>query len=254
MEGSFRRPTRVPIDWASLFEYEGLYEVDDDFHFKVGLRNGRLLLQDFGTDTLYATGPDSFYCQSEPWSVTFLRDAQGAVSEIEVRFLRRAVRGVKRDSPLYVGSHVCRECHIAAELGNQYVQWLSSRHAAAYWRLATDWALFLARSRPHFEDMEDPQEDDRCLLCHTTAAQDPSALFAITFGEEEGVGCEACHGPGSNYAAADIMSDRSAFLAAGGRVPDEQSCLSCHRDADRFEFTEWWPRVVHPRARGSGPF
>jgi hypothetical protein len=45
--------------------------------------------------------------------------------------------------------------------------------------------------------MDNPREDDRCLLCHVTGAQDPDALFASSFDKTEGVGCESCHGPGS---------------------------------------------------------
>jgi len=91
-------------------------------------------------------------------------------------------------------------------------------------------------------------EDDRCLLCHTTAAQDPDALFAVTLDQQEGVGCETCQGPGSEYQAADVMSDRSAFLAAGGRIPDQQTCQTCHRNPERFNFDEWWPRIAHTQA------
>ena len=168
---------------------------------------------------------------------------------LKCRFLRRAVRGVKRDSPQYVGSHACRSCHSGGESGGEYVNWLRSRHAAAYWRLATDWALYLARLRPHFQDLENPREDARCLLCHATAAQDEEALFAGTFDPREGVGCEACHGPGSGYLNARVMADRAAFLSAGGQIPDERTCRRCHRNPERFKFDEWWPRIAHGGSR-----
>jgi hypothetical protein len=246
-EYAFRRPNAVPIDPEELYQYQGLYDVTDDFHFKVWIADGVLLLQDFGADELYATGPDSFYCRSEPWSVTFLRDADGTISQIEVQFLRRAVRGTKRPGPSYVGSHVCKDCHSGGEHGGSYVRWLSSRHAGAYWRLATDWALFLAHQRPYYQDVANPREDDRCLLCHTTTAQDPDALFASTFETQQGVGCEACHGPGSYYIDPDVMSDRAAFLAAGGRVPDEDTCRRCHRNPEQFSYDEWFPRIAHSK-------
>ena len=249
---AFERPAAISLEPAELYQYQGLFDVDDDFHFKVWVEDGKLLLQDFGSDELYPTGPDSFYCRSEPWSVSFLRDDDGRVEKIEVHFLRRAVSGAKRDHPQYVGSHVCKECHLGEEQGNQYLQWVSSRHAGAYWRLATDWALFLAQQRPHFQGMKNPREDDRCLLCHTTAAQDPDALFAVTFDQQKGVGCETCHGPGSEYQAADVMSDRAAFLAAGGRIPDESACQACHRNPEQFDFNEWWPRIAHTPAAESG--
>jgi nitrate/TMAO reductase-like tetraheme cytochrome c subunit len=252
-DNTFTRPAAIAVEEEELFEYQGLYDVSENFHFKVWVEDGTLMLQDFGADAMYPIAPDSFYCRAEPWSVAFTRDADGAVQEIEVRFLRRAVRGTKRDHPQYVGSQQCRDCHIGQEHGNQYVRWLSSRHAAAYWRLATDWSLFLARLRPHFQDMENPRQDDRCLLCHTTAAQDPDALFAASFAESEGVGCEACHGPGSQYVDASVMSDRAAFLTAGGRVPHEATCRSCHRNPENFDFATWWPQIAHSRPAASDP-
>ncbi len=244
---AFQRPAAESIDPDQLYQYQGLYDVTEDFHFKVWIEGGALRLEDFSADDLYATGSDAFYCRSEPWSVRFFRDAEGAIGEIEVQFLRQAVRGRKRPSPLYVGSHVCMGCHSGGEGGGAYVRWLSSRHAGAYWRLATDWSLFLAHQRPHFQDVTNPREDDRCLLCHATAAQDVDALFAKTFERQQGVGCEACHGPGSDYIDPAVMADRAAFVAAGGRVPDEDTCRQCHRNPDHFSFDEWWPRVAHAK-------
>jgi ankyrin repeat protein len=246
-EYAFARPTEVPIEPADLYEYQGLYDVDTDFHFKVWVADGKLRIQDFASDDLYPTAPDSFYCRSEPWSVRFTRDAGAEVNGIEVHFLRRAVRGVKRNQPQYVGSDACKQCHLSQASGNQFVVWLSSRHAGAYWRLATEWAQFLALQQPHYQDVSDPLMDDRCLMCHTTGAQDPDALFASTFDIQQGVGCEACHGPGSAYIDPQIMADRAAFLRAGGRVPDENTCRRCHRNPDRFSFAQWWPRIAHSR-------
>lgn len=239
------RPSEVTSDAASLHDYQGLFDVDENFFFKVWVEDSTLFLRDFGTDELYATGGDTFFCKSEPWSVSFERDADGAVNGVTVQFLRRSVRGIKRDAPMYVGAGACRSCHIRQEHGAQYVPWVSSRHGAAYWRLATEWSLLLARSRPHFPDMHNPLEDERCLLCHVTGAQDADALFASSFDETQGIGCESCHGPGSEYMAPAVMADREAFLSAGGRIPDEDTCVSCHRNPARFDFSEWWPRITH---------
>ncbi len=242
---AFERPAAISIDPAELLAYQGLFDVTEDFHFKVWVDKGKLLLQDYGADELYPTGPDTFYCKSEPWAVTFHRGAGGGVEGIEVQFLRRAVTGTKRNHPMYVGSAACRDCHLDEQHEGPYLEWIASRHAAAYWRLATEWALFLALERPHFQDMKDPQEDDRCLLCHLTGAQDPDALYAPSYEIEEGIGCETCHGPGSAYIATDVMADREAFLAAGGRIPDERTCQKCHRIPDMFDFAEMWPSIAH---------
>jgi hypothetical protein len=143
------------------------------------------------------------------------------------------------------------ECHTSADHGQQDVLWMRSRHAHAYWRLGSDWALFLARLRPHYQDLDSPMEDDRCLLCHTTGSQDPEALFESSFRPPEGVSCEACHGPGSSYATAEAMVDRETFLAAGGRMADAATCRSCHRNSENFDWDEFWPKIAHPRPQAT---
>ena len=101
--------------------------------------------------------------------------------------------------------------------------------------------------RPHYADLTDPRSDRRCLLCHTTGAQDPDALFDDGLRAEEGVGCESWQGPGSGSTDPEVMADRARFLGAGGRIPDAVTCARCHRASDRFECAEWWTRIAHPR-------
>lgn len=48
------------------------------------------------------------------------------------------------------------------------------------------------------------------------------------------------------------MSDRQTFLAAGGRIPDEQTCRKCHRNPEQFDFAEWWPKIDHTGPEESG--
>ena len=40
----------------------------------------------------------------------------------------------------------------------------------------------------------------------------------------------------------EIMSDREAFLANGGRIPDELTCRACHRD-EAFDYRTRRPLV-----------
>jgi hypothetical protein len=87
------------------------------------------------------------------------------------------------------------------------------------------------------------------IKCHVTGAQDRVSGPADTFRQEEGVGCEACHGPGSAYIDPAIMADREAFLSHGGRIPDESTCRTCH-EGERFQYEERVPRVAHPRPAG----
>ena len=240
----FLRPPKWEADVQDPWAYQGHYRVNENFFFSVRVEDRELSLRDLGTVSLYPTSPDSFFTEKEPWAARFARDEQGNVTKLEVQFLRRAEEGTRIDYPEYVGSEKCAECHAAGEAA-PYVPWLQSRHASAYWRLATDWARVLAGQRPHFQDLTNPLADSRCLNCHTTAPLDENALFARSFRQEEGVGCEACHGPGSKYVDPEVMADREDFLAAGGRVPSAETCRECHRNPDAFSFEEWWPRIAH---------
>ena len=92
------------------------------------------------------------------------------------------------------------------------VQSLAARPARrAYATLATERALEIA----HDDGVGgDPQQSPACLRCHTTG-HGAGRAFRDTFAVDEGVGCEACHGAGSEYLAEAIMRDGRAALAAG---------------------------------------
>ena len=239
------RPAAVTVDAETLGEFVGIYDLGGHSTAKVWFQGGQLRMREFAPDTLYPIGPDEFFCLREPWRVSFGRSESGEIDEIRIDFLRRSVTGIRMISPQYVGSGVCRGCHISGDHGGPWVSWLRSRHAHAYWRLAGDWALYLARLRPQYADLEQPKDDQRCLLCHVSGLQDDDALMAEGYRPSEGVGCEACHGPGSRYIDPEIMMDRDRFLANGGIVPTADTCRSCHRRLDRFDFQEWWPRIAH---------
>jgi hypothetical protein len=247
-EESWRpRPSPVAVDVARLDAYIGIYDLGHGATAKVWRDGEALRMREFAADDLYPIGVDEFSCRKEPWQVRFVRGDDGDVEGIEIDFLRRTVRGSKTATPLYIGSAACMDCHGDEEEGSQDVLWLRSRHAHAYWRLGADWALFLARLRPHNRDLESPMTDERCLLCHVTGSQDPDALFSASFRPQEGVTCEACHGPGSEYANVEVMSDREAFLARGGRIPDETTCRGCHRNPESFDWADKWTKIAHPR-------
>jgi hypothetical protein len=240
-----RRPPRVDVVAVELSEYAGIYDLGRGFSFKVWFEGETLRIQEFAPDELVPVGVDTFRCRQEPWKVRFVRGDEGDIQLIEVDFLRRTVQGTRTIAPRYIGSRVCIDCHSAENGSGQNVQWMRSRHAHAYWRLGSDWSLFLARLRPHYQDLEDPITDNRCLLCHTTGVQDDEALFESSYRSQEGVSCEACHGPGSEYATLENMADRESFIAAGGRIPDASTCRSCHRRSENFDFDEMWAKIAH---------
>ena len=245
---AFTRPAPISMTRQEKDEYVGEYDLGGGFSLHVWRVGDQLRFLDFAPDDIDPVGEDEFFCSQEPWRVAFSRDAEGRVAGIEVDFLRRTVGGPKvypsTGGYSYVGSERCRACHSAGEHGGPYGVWSGGRHSGAFHTLTTDQAKGLAASREVYSDITDPSVEYRCLKCHIIGPQDPGARFADGFDRTEGVGCEACHGPGSAYIAPEIMTDRAAFLANGGIIPDELTCRSCHRD-EGFRFLERIRRIAH---------
>ena len=107
--------------------------------------------------------------------------------------------GLAFAGPDYIGSAKCKMCH-----KTQYASWEATAHPKAFERLKGD-----------------EQANAECLKCHATGAS----------ADMPGVGCESCHGPGSDYKSMKTMKDREASIAAGLIVPDESTCLGCHTGA-----------------------
>lgn len=177
---------------------------------------------------------------------------------------RRAIAtrpaGAFPDPALYAGSTACARCH-----PGEYRLWRATPHARMVRSPRRDPAALIARfdgERPfppseiayvlgsrniqRFVSLRDGnfvvrtpiwiirggvwnlsywREMDwirACAGCHTTAL-DPAAGCYV----EEGIGCEACHGPGREHAAAP----RAANIVHPGRIGRERRdmiCESCH--------------------------
>jgi hypothetical protein len=148
-----------------------------------------------------------------------------------VAFSIHALSEKKKHS--YVGSAACGKCHSADSIGNQYDRWLRSPHAKAVLLLKTGPARDLAKKL----SIAAPEKDSKCLACHTTGRGKQKKT------SDEGVGCEACHGPGQDYSEfashVDTINRLGAFEMAlkNGMYPilgiknikkREKLCLRCH--------------------------
>ena len=138
----------------------------------------------------------------------------------------------------YVGSAKCEMCHKTAKQGEQYPKWESRKHSKSFAVLSTDAAKELAADAP---------DNPECLKCHAPLAAKNAELKA------EGVGCEACHGPGSDYKKMSTMKDHAQAVAAGmtdykSEDDIKKQCLTCHENAhDKpFDFATAWEKVKHP--------
>jgi hypothetical protein len=141
----------------------------------------------------------------------------------------------------YVGSEKCGTCH-----EESYKVWKKSGHSKA-------WATLVNLNPPRDFDPE-------CIACHVVG-WNPNSYFPYEGGfsseaktpQMVNVGCESCHGPGSNHCDAEKGSDveLQRKLQKASVITKEESekrqCVTCH-DLDNspdFEFKDYWPEVEH---------
>jgi YVTN family beta-propeller protein len=154
--------------------------------------------------------------------------------------------------PVYVGVRVCAGCHSAAGIGSQYGKWLHAKHSAAYAVLAKPEGIEMAK----LSGLRTlPQDSAICLGCHATAWHSEEWEKDETFHIEDGVQCEGCHGPGSEYASLEVMKDRQAAMKAGLRMPDQDFCVNCHIEKGThvavlkqppLDVKKGWELLLHP--------
>jgi len=165
-----------------------------------------------------------------------------------------AEEGAKPKKGKYIGVANCGKCHKSKTKGNQLGQWQESRHAGAYATLGTD------EAKKHVKEGVDPQKEDACLKCHVTAhGVDAAGIEPIAEGKkghsiEDGVGCESCHGAGSEYKARAGMKKRDDAIAAGLVIPTRELCIECHNEKSptfkgEFKFEEMVEKVKHPNPK-----
>jgi hypothetical protein len=129
----------------------------------------------------------------------------------------------------YVGSATCKGCHEAA-----YAWWKGTPHGNAY---AT-----LERMHKEF--------NLSCVGCHVTGYNRPGGSTVTHVAELKDVGCESCHGPGSQHA---VPGDKRAPSLS--TVP-ETTCRGCHtpEHSDRFVYDGFRQALLVPgHGRPAGP-
>lgn len=151
----------------------------------------------------------------------------------------------------YIGSKKCKMCHMSKKKGEIFGIWQSSPHAKAYATLATAESKEVTKKAGI---KGDPQQAAECLKCHITGYGASAEAKAASFKINEGVGCEACHGPGSLYKSIKVMralrADTQDAQAVAFVKGDKETCLTCHNEESPtyrlFKFEEKWPEIAHP--------
>ncbi|MDP2896473.1 MAG: multiheme c-type cytochrome [bacterium] len=151
--------------------------------------------------------------------------------------------------PYLVGVSVCAQCHSEVETGAQFAMWMRSAHANAYATLGTSQAWDAAAK---VGIQGNPQANLLCLRCHAAGFGEQVWSSGDSFEIEDGVQCESCHGPGSEYSKEAIMRDKQTAVAAALEIPDEKTCLRCHNGqcplpSQQFDFGAATNLITHPR-------
>lgn len=152
----------------------------------------------------------------------------------------------------YVGVSTCGMCHKKESSGAQLSKWEESAHSKAFKTLQTEEADKIAKDLGHGDKAA---EAPACLKCHVTGYDLPEARLEKKFSMEDGVQCETCHGPGSEYKSMKIMKDHQLAVENGMTdfVNDkaiQDFCVTCHNEESptykEFNFEEMWSKIAHP--------
>lgn len=151
----------------------------------------------------------------------------------------------------YIGVKKCKMCHKGEKKGNIFEKWQESSHAKAYATLATEQSMAVAKKAGV---KGEPQEAKECLVCHVTGYDAPAAAKAKTLTMEEGVSCESCHGPGSEYKSLKVMKGLYKGTLKneeyGLVTPNKEVCKTCHNPKSptykEFKYEEAVKKIAHP--------
>lgn len=133
------------------------------------------------------------------------------------------VPGVKA-AATYIGSESCVVCH-STTAG----KWHQSAHAHAW--------------EPLVELKADA--DPNCIGCHSVGFGTPSGYQRAFAGAKlTGVGCESCHGPGSQHVA---QRQSGGEVTAHFRQLGAGDCVKCHHGefSRPFDYEQFWPAIRH---------
>ncbi|HKR62297.1 MAG TPA: multiheme c-type cytochrome [Thermoanaerobaculia bacterium] len=140
----------------------------------------------------------------------------------------------------YLGAASCANsgCHGSTQpldathvLQNEFYTWLNSdRHAGAYNVLFNDRS---ARIVKNMRLRRKAYEENLCLDCHTTNV--PASLVDGAIDPEDGIQCEACHGPAGGWRAEHMEPNWTHEQSVARGMIDLRSvnargtlCASCH--------------------------
>lgn len=173
------------------------------------------------------------------WQVTWVHPAVAGETAL-LTAASTTLAALGDDGLAYVGSNQCKTCH-----RKQYKSWKKGKKFNTLALLLPGDAIEI-KKKYDLDPQADYSKDERCLQCHTTGfgheggytipnAKDEKAVRKMR--RVGNVGCESCHGPGSQYISLhqEIMTAKRKYksheiYAKGLRRIGEQVCLTCHNN------------------------
>jgi cytochrome c5 len=156
---------------------------------------------------------------------------------------RRAL-GAEGSDATYVGNKTCKKCHL-----KQFKSWQKTKMAMSFEILKPD-QRSEKKAAAELDPSKDYTTDPKCLKCHTVgfgaetgyqipAPDDKKAQRRAA--KLAGVGCECCHGPGSEYIKLhkEIQKQSRPYKqeergAAGLNKIGPEVCEVCHNTESPF--------------------
>lgn len=160
----------------------------------------------------------------------------------------------------FLGVETCgsSQCHGASEpwrnatisMKERAIWQEHDKHAQAFVSLSSDAGRAIATKL----GLADASQAPQCLSCHSTFV--PLAQRGPRFSLNDGVGCESCHGPGSQFLATHVQptAQHTSNIAAGlyptnQPAPRAALCMSCHQGDDKRQLNHGLYGAGHPRLR-----
>jgi hypothetical protein len=152
-----------------------------------------------------------------------------------------AVRDAPPDGRTFVGSKACAECH-----PQDHQLWVASKHGRAWQTLVdaeNDGGKKYGWPVTHYPD---------CVSCHVVGYRQPGGFVSgAATPLLVDVGCERCHGPGSEHVA---TAGRSKLGKVGGGTPS-LVCTQCHdfEQSPDFDYNQRWTMIRHGQQKATVP-
>jgi hypothetical protein len=152
----------------------------------------------------------------------------------------------------YIGVESCASssCHGAKSARdnrnvsqNEYTTWFRfGQHSRSVQTLHSQKAIGISKTL----GQPSPWENDSCLGCHSTNA--PIDQRSQSFSQEDGISCEACHGPAENWVTSHHRGTNNGSQPRPMWKPDQEAatCLSCHSPSNDKPMTHQMFAAGHP--------